>query len=146
MTSRLAHGQVPTMRLEFFMPMVPPTLTHQAKELAVTRSGKPIMHDSAELKAVKAKLAAHLAGHVPDRPFSGAVRLVHAWYWPCADTSHDAGSWRITKPDTDNIAKSLKDCMETVGFFETGDQQVAEETIRKFWADVPGIYVLIEEL
>lgn len=46
---------------QFFLPMKPPTTTHNAKELhAYMKGGKPcaVLHDSAELKAARAKLHA----------------------------------------------------------------------------------------
>lgn len=134
------------MRAEFFLAMVPPTMTHQDKQLAVTKSGRPVMFDSAELKSVKAKLRDHVGPHMPDRKLSGALRLVTKWCWPCDGTEHVNGEYRTDKPDTDNLVKTFKDAMEDVGYFEVGDQQVASEVTEKFWADVPGIYVMIEEV
>lgn len=63
------------MTTEFFMPMHPPTVTHHDKKITV-KNGKPIMYDSTELKAAKGKLTAHLAEHIPQEPYSGAVRLM----------------------------------------------------------------------
>ena len=134
------------MRLEFFMPMVPPTVTHQAKRLAITKAGRPVMFDSAELKAVRAKLRDNLGPHVGDAKFEGALRLMSKWCWPCEGTAHVNGEYHTDKPDTDNVAKTLKDAMEDVGAFAVGDQQVASDITEKFWADVPGIYVRLEEL
>lgn len=63
------------MTTEFFMPMHPPTVTHHDKKITV-KNGKAIMYDSTELKAAKGKLTAHLAEHIPQEPYSGAVRLM----------------------------------------------------------------------
>ena len=49
--------------MQFFIPMQPPTTTHNAKQLhAFMRGGKPcaVLHDSPELKATRAKLHAYL--------------------------------------------------------------------------------------
>ena len=62
------------MRIEFFLPMLPPTATHQEKAVRVVK-GKPVFYDPPELKAARAKLTAHLAGRRPERPMEGAVRL-----------------------------------------------------------------------
>ena len=46
------------MTTQFFIPMRPPTTTHNAKELhAYMKGGKPcaVLYDSAELKAARAK-------------------------------------------------------------------------------------------
>lgn len=57
------------MTTQFFIPMRPPTTTHNAKELhAYMKGGKPcaVLHDSSELKAARAKLHAYLAPHAPE--------------------------------------------------------------------------------
>lgn len=131
------------MRIEFFIAMVPPKTTFQAKQLAISK-GKPIMFDSPGVKAIKRSFMAHLAGHVPEAPLRGPVRLVTKWCWPRG--SHPDGDWKATKPDTDNMLKAFRDAMERVGFFEIGDSQVASEVTEKFWAEVPGIYVMVEEI
>ena len=39
----------------------------------------------------------------------------------------------------------LKDCMTQTGFWKD-DALVASEIVEKFWSDIPGIYIHIEEL
>ena len=58
---------------------------------------------------------------------------------------HLDGEYKITKPDTDNLQKLLKDCMTSVKFW-SDDAQVASEVVEKFWADIPGIYIRVTEL
>jgi len=131
------------MKTEFFMPMKPPTKTHQEKEWTVI-NGKPVPYEPAELKAVRAKLQAHLAQHLPDQKYTRAVRLVTKWCFPITG-KHQDGEYKITKPDTDNLQKLLKDIMTHLGYW-TDDAIVASEIIEKFWAATPGIYIKIEVL
>lgn len=128
--------------IEFFMPMKPPTVTHQEKGWAVV-NGKPVTYDTAEIKAAKAKLLGHLAKHVPSQPIAGPVRLIDKWCYPRG--KHSNGAWKTTKPDTDNAVKLLKDCMTKAGYW-VDDALVCSEVNEKFWADVPGIYIRVEEL
>ena len=130
------------MRLEFFMPMRPPTATHQEKKWRVVK-GKPVSYDPPEVAAARSKLTAHLAGHRPEQPLEGAVRLLVKWCFPRG--RHRDGEYRITKPDTDNLQKLLKDCMTATGFW-TDDALVASEIVEKFWAERPGIFIRVEEL
>lgn len=130
------------MTLEFFLPMDPPTVTHQEKQIHVVK-GKPVFYEPAELKAARAKLRDHLAKHRPAQSFAGGVRLVAKWCFPRG--RHKDGTYRITKPDTDNLQKLLKDVMTAVGFWRD-DAQVASEIVEKFWAEIPGIYIRLEEL
>ena len=130
------------MVTEFFMPMVPPTCTHQEKQVRVVKSS-PVFYEPMELKAARQKLTDHLAGYRPEEPYRCGVRLIVKWCFPKGRHKH--GSYRITKPDTDNLQKLLKDCMTKCGFW-TDDALVASEIVEKFWAEVPGIYVRVESL
>lgn len=107
------------------------------------RNGKPIFYEPPELRAAREKLTAHLAAHKPEQPYTCGVRLVTKWCFPRG--RHADGEYRVTKPDTDNLQKLLKDCMTAVGFW-ADDALVASEITEKFWAAVPGIYINIQEL
>lgn len=125
--------------IEFFMAMKPPTTTAQQHKISNGR-----FYDPPELKAAKAKLRDHLIPHRPDKPLDGALRLVVKWCFPITGKHHD-GEYKYTKPDTDNLNKVLKDLMEDLGFF-VNDSRVASEIIEKFWSEIPGIYIRLEEL
>lgn len=127
---------------EFFMPMIPPTCTHQEKQVHVVK-GKPVFYEPADLKAARQKLMGHLAKHIPEEPCRNGVRLMVKWCFPRG--RHKDGTYRTTKPDTDNLQKLLKDCMTKCGFW-ADDALVASEIVEKFWAEVPGIYVKVESL
>ena len=131
------------MRFEFFMAMLPPTITQQEKSITI-RNGKPVVYEPAELKQAREKLRAHLAKHVPQKSLTGPVWLGVKWCFPIRGRHRD-GEYKATKPDTDNLEKMLKDVMEDLGFFKN-DAQVVSEHIEKFWAKVPGIYIVIESL
>ena len=131
------------MRLEFFMAMLPPTITQQEKSITI-RNGKPVVYEPAELKQAREKLRAHLARHVPKKSFTGPVWLGVKWCFPIRGRHRD-GEYKATKPDTDNLEKMLKDVMGDLGFFKN-DAQVASEHVEKFWAKVPGIYIVMESL
>ena len=127
---------------EFFMAMIPPTVTAQEHKIMV-RSGKPVFYDPPDLTAARGKLTAHLMSHAPSEPYTSGVRLTVKWCFPRG--RHADGEYRTTKPDTDNLQKLLKDCMTRCRFWKD-DALVASEIAEKFWAEVPGIYVRIEEL
>lgn len=126
--------------MEFFMSMIPPTMTAQEHKITV-RNGKPVFYQPTELKEAKAKLKSHLIQHRPPVQFTAGIRLIVKWLFPKG--SHHDGEYRITKPDTDNLQKLLKDCMTECGFWKD-DALVCSEICEKFWADIPGIYIKIE--
>ena len=130
--------------MEFFKAIDPPTSTAQMKQVRVVK-GKPIFYDPPAVKAARNMLTAHLAIHKPDKPMTGPVSLRVLWLFP-KGKSHKNGEWRITKPDTDNLQKLLKDCMTRCGFWKD-DAQVVSETVEKRWADDPcGLYIGVNEL
>lgn len=128
---------------EFFLPMIPPTVTAQEHKVSV-KNGKPVFYDPPELKAARVKLTAHLAKFAPERKYSSSVRLLVKWLFPITGKHFD-GEYKATKPDTDNLQKLLKDCMTECGYWKD-DALVASEIVEKFWAEIPGIYIRVEEL
>lgn len=133
------------MITEFFMPMIPPTVTYQQKKVAIV-NGKPIFFEPAELKEARMKIMAHLSKNAPERKrkYERSVRLVTKWCFPITG-KHTDGEYKYTKPDTDNLQKLLKDCMTKCGYWKD-DALVVSEIIEKFWASIPGIYIRIEEI
>ena len=130
--------------MEFFLQIVPPTATAQEKKVTVV-NGNPIFYDPAPVKAAKKLLTGSLIAHRPNKPLHGPVSLNVVWLFP-RGKAHKHGEWRVTKPDTDNLQKLLKDCMTKCGFWKD-DAQVVRETVEKRWSDEPaGIYIEVTEL
>ena len=130
------------MMTEFFMPMIPPTVTAQEHKVMV-KNGKPAFYEPPNVKDAREKLIANLARHRPEKAYSCGIRLIVKWLFPKG--KHKDGEYRITKPDTDNLQKMLKDCMTACKYWKD-DCLVASEICEKFWASIPGIYVRIEKL
>ena len=128
---------------EFYMAMIPPTATHQEKKSRYV-NGKLIFYEEPNLKDARAKLTAYLSKHIPKQPYTAGVRLVTKWCFPVKG-DHRNGEYKTSKPDTDNLQKLLKDIMTELGFW-TDDALVASEIIEKFWADIPGIFISIQEV
>ena len=132
-----------TNEVQFFVSMIPPTVTHQEKKINV-RNNKPIVYEPQELKDARAKLEAHLNKFVPAERFDCGVRLIVKWCFPIS-AKHKNGEYKTTKPDTDNLQKLLKDVMTKLGYWKD-DALVASEIVEKFWSDIPGIFIRIEKL
>lgn len=130
------------METKFFMAMNPPTKTYQEKKIRVVNN-KPVLYEPPELKEVRVKLTAYLSKHIPDKKYTSAVRLIVKWCFPISG-EHKHGEYRITKPDTDNLQKMLKDIMTELNYWED-DALVASEIIEKFWSEIPGIYISITD-
>ena len=126
------------MTTQFFIPMQSAHHYPQRQRAARLHEGRaspaPVLHDSSELKAARAKLHAYLAPHAPGeahpgRPSGAAAGQVDA----SPPRAAPDGSWRTTKPDTDNLEKALKDEMTRLHFWHD-DAQVCSEIVEKFWA------------
>lgn len=129
--------------MNFFMAMKPPTVTAQERAVRVVR-GRPVFYEPPALADARQLLTAHLSRHRPEEPFTGAVQLRAMWLFPRG--RHPNGAWRITRPDTDNLQKLLKDCMTSCGFWKD-DAQVVREICEKRWSNEPtGIYIEVEDL
>lgn len=130
--------------IEFFEPMVPPTVTHN--DLEVHHHGrKTSVGKSVALLDAEAKWEAHLARFAPERPLRGPLRADLKLCWPTG-SKHPQGSPKDTKPDLDNVEKTLWDVLGGLGFFAVGDQQIATKQVSKAWADPSGVYLRLEEL
>lgn len=129
--------------MHFFLSMDPPTKTQQEHKVGISKNGKPYFYEDRDLKEARAKLRRALSPMVPDEPYQTAVRLTVKWCFQ--RKKHKDGEYKITKPDTDNLNKMLKDEMTRLGFWKD-DALVASEIIEKFWAEVPGIFINIEEI
>ena len=130
--------------MEFFLQIDPPTATAQEKQVRINH-GKPVFYDPQSVKEAKRILLSCLVTHRPEAPLEGPLSLAVVWLFP-KGRDHRNGEWRITRPDTDNLQKLLKDCMTACGFWKD-DAQVVRETVEKRWADDPcGIYIDLSEL
>ena len=95
----------------FFLPMIIPTITAQEQKVAMIKN-KPVFYKPQELKEARQKFSSHLSQHKPMKPLTGAVQLVTKWCFPRG--THQDGEYRSSKPDTDNLQKLLKDCMDVL--------------------------------
>ena len=124
--------------MEFFVSMRIPTATQQEHKVAVV-NGKPRFYEPADVKAARQKYMSYLSGHAPAAPIEGPIRLMVKFCF-------DGGTgWKITKPDTDNMIKMMKDCMTRLGYWHD-DAQVCSEIVEKFYDAHEGVYVRIDKL
>ena len=108
--------------------------------------GKPVFYDPPELNKAKVKITGALYRAMPEdwQTITGPCRLVVKWLFPLKG-NHSDGEWKVTKPDTDNLQKAIKDGMTALGYWKD-DALVCSEIVEKFWAAKPGIYIRLEEL
>ena len=129
--------------MNFFLDMIPPTVTAQEHKVLIRR-GRPVFYDTPRLKEARRLYEHALRLNRPETPLEGALALTVEWYFP--SKTHREGALRVTRPDTDNLQKLLKDCMTRCGYWKD-DAQVVRESVEKRWSDEPtGIYIEITPL
>lgn len=129
--------------MEFTLNIEPPTVTAQERKVRIVK-GHPMFYDTPRLREARALLIRALQDYAPNEPLTGAVRLDVLWKFKHGK-SHKDNEWRITRPDTDNLEKLLKDCMSYVGYWND-DAQVCIETIQKRWDNDCGIRIKVETI
>ena len=136
--------------MNFKLKMNPPTATAQQKGERVI-GGRYIHHyKKKNVRDAETLLRDALLEYVPEEPItSEPILLSVAWEFPypkSAKKHHPGcGRWKITRPDTDNLNKLLKDVMTDMGFWKD-DALICSETIRKQYSDEPGIEISIETM
>ena len=123
--------------------MIPPTATSQENKVAYV-SGKLMHYKSKGAKETFKILTKALKSYAPETPMDGPIRLIVLWRFP-KGKSHKHGQWKITRPDTDNLEKALKDVMTRLGFW-VDDSRVCCELVTKIWSDDPGSTITYENI
>ena len=129
--------------IKFTIPGPPPRATAQMKKVRVV-CGHPQFYMPDNVAQARDYLKAGVMRHAPSAPLEGAVELKVCWFFK-AQRKKDDGVWKITRPDTDNLMKMLKDTMTEAGYW-LDDAQVARETSMKAWAIEPGITIEVRRL
>ena len=134
------------MIIDFVIPGEPPRVTAQQKGERVV--GKRVIHyEKTAVKTVREMYAWSARAALPAgfEPMTGPVRLYVAFRFG-TDEKKKIGEWKTTRPDTDNMAKALKDALNGIVYVD--DSQVASEQYDKYWVtrEGAGIHVQIEEM
>ena len=135
--------------MKFKLKMIPPTATAQQKGERVV--GGYIHHyKKKNVAQAEAILRDALLPYVPKEPITDkpiALKVLWEFPYPKSAKKHKKGYCRhkITRPDTDNLNKMLKDVMTDMGFWKD-DALISMEWIWKVLSDEPGIWISIEEM
>lgn len=126
---------------KIWIPGQPARVTHQSGTRFHGRYGT---YKLKSLRDWEAKLKESLDPYKPEQPLEVPVRLQVVFGF-CPPAKRQNGRWKLTRPDTDNSVKTLKDVMSDLGFWKD-DSQVVYESYQKVWTNHPGIYIQIDAL
>ncbi len=133
---------MPTLKLT--LDMDPPRTTHQQKKARIVKTGntvKPMFYEPDALRMARREYMLRLARLKPDEPIKGPVKLITIFSYK-AKTKKQNGQPKVTRPDTDNMIKLLKDCMTACGFWED-DSQVYDDRVIKRYSERPCVNIEI---
>lgn len=139
-------------RVSAFLPMKPPSVTHNALVAYIVGGGKGMhaaIRKSDELKTAEDLICVWLKSvtKVSEnfQPLTGPLRCVVKWCFP-ASPKHPDGTPMTEKPDMSNMLKTFEDCLTRCGIIED-DRFICSESLDKgYTADIMGIYFSVEEL
>ena len=129
------------MKIEITIPGQPPRVTNQSS-VRHTRYGNG--YKTKPLMEVEANYMQAFLPYRPEEKFSGPVKLDVEFSF-LAKTKKANGTWKTTRPDTDNMVKTLKDVLTQCGYWND-DSQVAWESVKKNWSDNPKTKIIIETM
>ena len=114
------------------------------------------IYDAGTAEAWKSRIAVEAIKHRPEQLIDGPIRVELFFFMPRPKSHHKAGKpdrplkdsapmHPIGKPDCDNLAKAVLDCITQLGCFWRDDSQVVHLTITKEYSQLPGLVVFINE-
>ncbi len=131
--------------MKFTLHIDPPRVTQQEHRFGgFGRNGRAIVYDDARAKEARALIANAIKPYAPEKPARGAIALTVRRFFATKD-KRKWGTWKVTRPDNDNMQKMFNDEMTRAGFW-IDDAQIVVEHVEKYWAAEGHIDVTIFEL
>ena len=126
-----------TKAMNIFLEGQPATVTHQSG----TKICNHRTYKTSALKKWELTLHYGLLPFKPKAPLEGPICLQVQFGFK-ANRRKDINTYKLTRPDTDNMIKTLKDAMTKLDFWHD-DAQVCHEICSKIYTDKPGIKIQI---
>ena len=131
---------------EFCIKGSPSTVTAQQKGLRIV-NGHAQFYEKKNVTEAKTELKYSMKRYVPACPFEGDLYVRILWCY-CKQTlkKNEAFTFKRSRPDLDNLSKSVLDCMTDLGMW-IDDSQVVKLDLTKAWnIKYPGLYIQIWQL
>lgn len=135
--------------MKFRLNCIPPKKTHQSSMRVFKNksTGKMFVGRDKKGTQTESDLMSLLLPHQPEEPLQGALILKVDWIyaWRTSEPKKNKKNGIlpcVTKPDCDNLAKQLQDCMTKLRFWED-DAQIFQLIFSKYYGDSTGISIEI---
>lgn len=135
--------------INFFLHCIPPKKTHQSSmRIFKTKDGRTFLGHDKKGMETQNNLLSMLMQYQPEKPLEGALKLEVKWVYPWRTSEPKKNRAKgylpcLTKPDCDNLAKQLQDCMTKLCFW-IDDAQVYSLSFEKYYGDDVGIDITIK--
>lgn len=133
--------------LQAFLAVEPPTVTHNDLVVRTGRGGRPFVGKSDRLREAEGAILAAMARVRPAEPVGGRGEAVGVRVRLCYRPTggHADGEPKTTRPDVDNVCKTLLDLMARAGVI-ADDAAVADLHASKAWSEPAGIWFRVSTL
>ena len=130
---------------EFLLGIEPIRTTHQADlRILRTKDGRHFIGKTSKssIKEWQHRFVQLCKPYAPDRPFEGPIELSLYFGFPCIKSDKRKSAPMCTKPDFDNLAKSVMDGLVKAGFMHD-DSQVVFGRVMKFRTPDPFVGIRV---
>lgn len=127
----------------FLLGLEPIRTTHQADlRILKTRDGRQFIGKTSKssIKEWQNLFVQMSKFYAPERPFEGPLEVSLYFGFPCIKSDKGKSAPMCTKPDFDNLAKSVMDGLVKAGFMHD-DSQVVRGCVMKFRTEHPFVGV-----
>lgn len=144
------------MKIAFFASGVP---AGQPRQRSFYKPGLGVRcYDPGTAEGWKSEVAAAARGHLPASPLKGEIRVEISFSLPRPKAHYRTGAnsellrpgapgAHVSKPDLDNLAKAVMDCLTRLGVWED-DSQVVSLWVTKQWSRKldGGAHIIIKQV
>ncbi len=106
-----------------------------------TKSGRTVSYTPAKTESWEDSIRAQALQYRPEQLMDGPLALEATFYLLRPKSKPKRVKYPATKPDLDNLIKSVKDALE--GIIYTNDSRIVDEVARKRYGDPPRVEITI---
>jgi len=132
--------------------IIPTRTTHQsALRILKGKGGKMFVgkYQKSEFRAWLEEFKLKIKKSVPTEPLAGPIEAEIEFYFPynksASDKLKETESWKVTRPDLDNMEKSIFDCLTDMGFIED-DSLICRKISIKRYSPKPRIFIKLTKI
>jgi len=108
-----------------------------------TKNGKSVSFTPKKTESWEDSVRAQALQHRPEQLMDGPLAMEATFYLLRPKSKPKRVKYPATKPDLDNLIKSVKDALE--GIIYTNDSRIVDEAVRKRYGDPPRVEIAIWE-